>query len=241
MPLLQTSTSSLRKAMRELLIKGAEKLASGNPKTKKLCIASPKLEKEIKEALLNYKKTWLSEEKIFEELCFCLLTPQSSAHRAFATIEKLKKENLLKKGSAEQKAKHMHNVRFYKTKSYRLAEAQKKFPPSKIKKILQKNGLPTNAIKCREYLLKNVKGYGLKESSHFLRNIGFGEEIAILDRHILKNLIKCGVIKKLPPSLTKKRYLEIEEKMKSFCIKNKIDFGEIDLIFWSNETGNVFK
>ena len=26
-----------------------------------------------------------------------------------------------------------------------------------------------------------------KEASHFLRNIGFGENIAILDRHILKN------------------------------------------------------
>lgn len=51
-----------------------------------------------------------------------------------------------------------------------------------------------------------------KEASHFLRNVGFGEDIAILDRHILKNLVKLEVINELPKTLTPKLYLEIEEK-----------------------------
>jgi len=96
-------------------------------------------------------------------------------------------------------------------------------------------------LKCREFLVKEVNGYGMKEASHFLRNIGFGEKVAILDRHILKNLVKCKVITETPKHMTKKHYLEIEEKMRKFCEKHKMDFAELDLIFWSNEAGDVLK
>lgn len=145
------------------------------------------------------------------------------------------------KGTATQKESFCKNVRFFRTKAKRLEEVQNKFPKNKLKKILIENGLPNHPIQAREFLLKEVNGYGLKEASHFLRNIGFGSEIAILDRHILKNLVKCGVITSVPKTLSKKNYLEIEEKMKNFCKKHKIPFDELDLIFWSNETGEVFK
>lgn len=208
---------------------------------KNICSANPNLEENIKNTLKDFKKTWDSEKAIYEELCFCLLTPQSSAKQAMKCISQLREHNLLDKGFAKQKEPFVKNVRFFRTKAKRLEEAQNKFPSNKIKKILQENGLPNDAIKAREFLLKEVNGYGMKESSHFLRNIGFGENVAILDRHILKNLQKCKVINEVPKTLTKKTYLEIENKMKIFCKKNKIDFAELDLIFWSNETGNVLK
>lgn len=37
-----------------------------------------------------------------------------------------------------------------------------------------------------------------KEASHFLRNVGFGEDVAILDRHILRNLERLAVIDEIP-------------------------------------------
>jgi N-glycosylase/DNA lyase len=205
------------------------------------CIPAPHIETNIQKALTDFKRTWDSAEKVYEELCFCLLTPQSSAKQAIKTINQLKEHNLLDKGSSRNKEKYLRNVRFYKTKAQRLVEAQKKFPKHKLKQILIENGLPKEPIKCREFLVAQVNGYGYKEASHFLRNIGFGEEIAILDRHILKNLKQCGVITELPKTLTKKKYLEIENKMKEFCIKHQIDFATLDLIFWSNETGEVLK
>ena len=174
-------------------------------------------------------------------MCFCILTPQSSAKQADKVIKQLKEKNLLEKGTAKEKEPYCKNVRFFRTKAKRLEEAQQKFPKNKLKKILIENGLPLNPLKAREFLVKEVNGYGLKEASHFLRNIGFGKEIAILDRHILKNLVKCKVIESVPKNLSKKTYLEIEEKMKGFCKRNKIPFNELDLIFWSNETGEVFK
>jgi len=201
-----------------------------------ICSASPILETEK-----SFKETWKSERAVFEELCFCILTPQSSAKQAMKCINELKEHHLLDKGGAAEKEKYVKNVRFFRTKAKRLQEVQEKFPKEKIKNILCENGLPADAIRVREYLVKEVNGYGYKEASHFLRNIGFGENVAILDRHILKNLVNCGVIKEVPKHLSKKNYLEIEEKMRIFCKRNKIDFAELDLIFWSNETGTVLK
>jgi len=93
---------------------------------------------------------------------------------------------------------------------------------------------------AREWLVENVKGYGFKEASHFLRNIGY-RELAILDRHILKYLVEFGVIEKVPKSLTKKNYMEIEEKFKQFSGRVGIPMDELDLLFWSLETGEIFK
>ena len=72
-----------------------------------------------------------------------------------------------------------------------------------------------NSFAARDWLVNEVKGYGFKEASHFLRNIGLGEDLAILDRHILKNLARVGVIDEVPSSMTEKNYKEIEEKMKT--------------------------
>ena len=93
----------------------------------------------------------------------------------------------------------------------------------------------------REWLVQNVHGIGYKEASHFLRNVGSGEGIAILDRHILKNLLKHGAIAEIPKTLTKKRYLEIEERMRAFARKVKIPMEHMDLLLWAEEAGMVFK
>ena len=65
--------------------------------------------------------------------------------------------------------------------------------------------------------------------------------MAILDRHILKNLTSNGVIDEVPKTLTPKKYLEIEEKMKEFAKSTGIPLAELDLLFWSMEAGEVFK
>ncbi len=81
----------------------------------------------------------------------------------------------------------------------------------------------------------------MKEASHFLRNMGFGEELAILDRHIVRNLLRYGAINQMPKNLGKKNYLLIEEKTLQFSKRIKIPLAELDLLFWSKETGKIFK
>jgi len=64
---------------------------------------------------------------------------------------------------------------------------------------------------------ENIKGLGCKEASHFLRNIGLGNDMAIMDIHILGNLKRYKVIEEIPSSISRKNYLNIEDKMRKFC------------------------
>ena len=98
-----------------------------------------------------------------------------------------------------------------------------------------------NVFECREWLVKNIKGMGYKEASHFLRNIGLGEEISILDRHILRNLNAFGVIEEIPESLGRATYLRIEKEMADFADRIKIPLPHLDLLLWYKEAGEIFK
>lgn len=95
--------------------------------------------------------------------------------------------------------------------------------------------------KARDLLVKNIKGLGYKEASHFLRNIGYGDELAILDVHIMKNMANLKIIKSIPKSITRKQYLLMEKKLRVFSRKSGIPLNELDLLLWSKETGEVFK
>jgi len=175
-----------------------------------------------------------SDDEIFKELAFCLLTPQSKAKTCWTAIEKLAERNLLFSDSDSIRPL-LSCVRFGNNKAKYIVNARNIF--NETMKRIRANQKPEE---LRDYLVENVRGMGYKESSHFLRNIGF-LDFAILDRHILKNLKKYGVIKEVPKSLTPKRYLEIEEKMKEFSNAVKIPLSHLDLLFWSNETGEIFK
>jgi N-glycosylase/DNA lyase len=98
-----------------------------------------------------------------------------------------------------------------------------------------------DAKTTRAWLVREVDGLGWKEASHFLRNIGRGDDLAILDRHILRNLQRHGVIRRMPGSLTPKRYLQIENRMESFSKDVEISMAALDMLFWSRETGEIFK
>ena len=194
-------------------------------------------EDEIKLRLKEFRKLgeYGSEKDLFTELIFCLLTPQSKAVSCWETVETLLNENLLFEGSAEEISGKLNKVRFRNRKAEYIVEARKHFPlRTKIKKF-------SDIYDAREWLVKNVKGMGYKEASHFLRNIGYGDDLAILDRHILKNLKYYGVIKHIPASLTRKKYLEIERKMKEFSERINIPMSHLDLVLWYKETGRVFK
>ena len=65
-------------------------------------------------------------------------------------------------------------------------------------------------------------------------------QIAILDRHILRNLKALNVIQE-DKIKNKKHYFEIENAFLNFAIKINIPIDELDLLFWSKENGEIFK
>jgi N-glycosylase/DNA lyase len=106
-----------------------------------------------------------------------------------------------------------------------------------IKEMLK----PGDPFGTREWLVENVKGIGYKEASHFLRNIGLGRDMAVLDVHILRNLKRYDIIDKRLDSLTRKSYMDIENRMRKFSERIDIPMEELDLLFWAKETGFIFK
>lgn len=199
-----------------------------------------KIKREIERRLEDFKKTWRDgDNAIFAELIFCLLTPQSKAKVCWNAVLKLLKKNLLLKGDEKKIAEEIKGVRFRNKKVGYIMEARKLiYAKENIKEKLSKF---RNAYEAREWLVKNIKGMGYKEASHFLRNIGQGFELAILDRHILKNLKLLEVIDEIPPNLSRKKYLEIEEKMREFSVAIDIPMPHLDLLLWYKEAGEVFK
>jgi N-glycosylase/DNA lyase len=199
---------------------------------------------DIKSRLKEFKKMWErgNEKDIFTELTFCLLTPQSKAKSCDFAVKDMVDKNLLFNGDKVQIAKLLRGcVRFHNTKAKNILLAKKVFTKGgniSIKPTIAQFKDPKEA---REWLVTNIKGMGYKEASHFLRNIGMGEDMAILDRHILKNLKLFGAISEIPTSLSTKKYLEIEEKMRIFAENVKIPMSHLDLLLWYKETREIFK
>lgn len=196
---------------------------------------------EIENRLHDFKKIWeRNDRKIFAELCFCILTPQSKAESCDGIIRKLEDSQLLFRGNINQIRPYLKNARFYKNKSRYLIAARRLFLNNG--RIAIKNKIDIKNInRTREWLVNNVKGIGYKEASHFLRNIGFGNELAILDIHILRNLRNLGVVEDMPRTLTKRTYLTIEDRLKHFSDNVKIPMSHLDLLLWSSATKKIFK
>jgi N-glycosylase/DNA lyase len=87
---------------------------------------------------------------------------------------------------------------------------------------------------------KGIKGIGYKEASHFLRNIGFSG-YAILDKHIVNMLFELGVLPTNDKPANRKKYIEIEDRLRVFSNEIGIDMDEMDLALWSYKTGVILK
>ena len=198
--------------------------------------------REIARRLLRFESVGKKGGRaLFSELAFCILTPQSRAFSCDAAIRELKQNGLLFAGDAPAiRAVLLGKTRFHNKKADYLVGARTQFGAQNFA-LLEKMTFAVSEKDARAALLKSVKGVGWKEASHYLRNVGRGHEIAILDRHILKNLARYGAIRSVPKSLTPKKYLEIERCMESFCRRTGIPMAHLDLLFWAEETGRIFK
>ncbi|MCL2154379.1 MAG: N-glycosylase/DNA lyase [Leptospirales bacterium] len=201
-----------------------------------------KIKPEIVNRISEFRKIWEEADNrtLFIELAFCLFTPQSSARQCWRAVNILLEKDLLFAGNWNDISREINIVRFRNNKSKYLIEARERF-------LIHGNGireslaLHKDQLQKRAWLVKNIKGMGLKEGSHFLRNIGIGNDLAILDRHILKNMKLLNVIDDIPKSLTEKTYLSIEEKLSEYSNKVHIPMEHIDFVLWYKEAGEVFK
>jgi len=204
------------------LIFEIEKLKKSNIKNK--------IDSRIQEFKNINKK---SNEELFSEMCFCLLTANFNAEKSIKIQKEVgecffedSQEILTKK--LKEKGHRFPNKRA----EYILKARNCKDKLNEIVKFHDKKAL-------REWIVKNVKGLGYKEVSHFLRNVGF-DDYAIIDFHIIDILEKYSIIDK-PKTLTVKKYIEIENILRKIAKKTDLTLAQLDLYLWYMETGKILK
>ncbi|MBN2423081.1 N-glycosylase/DNA lyase [Candidatus Woesearchaeota archaeon] len=170
----------------------------------------------------------------FSELCFCLLTANWKAKESIEIQKELCKGgfcNYDEKKLADYLKKKGH--RFWPQRAKRICLAREHID-------IKEKIFSMDEFKAREWLVENIHGLGYKEASHFLRNVGYFN-LAILDRHILNLMLDFNLIKEKPKTLTKKKYLEIENILKKASDELSMSLAELDLYMFYIKTGEVLK
>ena len=198
---------------------------------------------EIRARLAEFRQVWEqgADERLWEELVFCIFTAGASARMGLRAIEAVRP--LLMDGDQAEMTQALIGVHRYPaarpgyivvTRDYLREDCG-----MRLRERLE--GFADHLAR-RDWLARErrIKGLGYKEASHFLRNIGL-RGYAILDKHILRSLAELGVIESPQPPATRARYLQVEDQLRSFARDVQIDFDELDLVLWSMKTGEILK
>lgn len=189
----------------------------------------------IKSRVEEFKKNRVkTSAEIFKELCFCILTAHFNAEKTMKIQAEINDDFLsLSEADLAEKLKALGH-RYPDSRARYIVEARKMIP--EIERVLSSS---RDEKALREWLVKNIKGLGYKEASHFLRNIGF-MNVAIIDFHIINLLSRYGLIEETK-TMTRRRYIEIEKKLAELAKIVGLSLGELDLYLWFIETGKVLK
>ena len=171
---------------------------------------------------------------IFKELCFCIMTANCSAGKCIEIHENI--------GEGFLNLNEFQLANRFKELGYRFPNIRSNYivvARNYLKDLEHKMKSNEGKNQLRDWIVKKIKGVGYKEASHFLRNIGY-KNYAIVDFHIVDLLAKHNLIKKLK-TMTKNKYLEIEELLKDIAERLGLNLAELDLYLWFLETGKILK
>jgi len=179
-----------------------------------------------------------STEDWFEELCFCILAANAKSQTSWNIQKELQYKGFMNKTEEEiaqiiLKNKH----RFHNNKAKYIREARLY---KEIKQIVNNLLKEVGEQGAREWLVRNIKGFGYKEASHFLRNTG-SKNLAIIDRHVLSLLEEHNCIKEKPRTMTRNEYKNIETILEKITKELKMTQAELDLYLWNLKTNKVLK
>ena len=199
--------------------------------------------REIRARLAEFEEVWrdATDERLWEEMVFCIFTAGASARMGLGSIEAVR--HLLARGTQRELAGALQRRHRYPNSRSGYIVATREFLEGDCGMRLRERleGF-RDPVERRDWLARErrIKGLGYKESSHFLRNVGL-RGYAILDKHILRCLAEVGVVASPQPPATRARYLATEEALRDFARRLGIDFDELDLVLWSMKTGEILK
>ena len=190
---------------------------------------------QIQARMAEFRAAGGDEKRLFSELCYCILTANYTAEGGMHIQNEIGEGfTVLPRDALAVRLRGLH-YRFPNTRAGYIFEAR-----CHCGSLLETlKGFASQAA-AREWLVENVKGYGHKEASHFLRNVGF-TDVAIIDRHIIHFLAGKGLIDDPKKALTRSRYIIYERILAAIARKLGVTLAELDLYIWYMMTGKVLK
>jgi N-glycosylase/DNA lyase len=95
--------------------------------------------------------------------------------------------------------------------------------------FLEREGASEEA---RARVVADVHGLGPKQASLFLRNIGYSDDVAILDTHVLRYMRLIGATAHVTPPSSLRRYTECEWEFRDIATYLGLPVAVADIATW---------
>lgn len=202
------------------------------------------------------KRKWneMSENELWGKLCLCILSsnvPYELALSAFwhlCNSQLLSQEWIIRSKIAFQqiaselaKRKYLPRKKDGSYRKYRFPNIRAKNIVDAAKvlyeencgllKLLEEFNFKQEEARC--FLARNIPGVGLKQASHFLRDIGYSSTLAIIDSHVIAFLIEVGAVSQGKIKVvTPKIYIRLERVLRDLCNSFGFNLSIFDMAIW---------
>lgn len=205
-----------------------------------------------KQRNLDWQK--LDEYDLWHELISCILGSNTRDEMAHFFSKHLKEYNALVIESSkvdyrlfERNIFHLLSQSIFPVPGHSNTKVKYRYPKLKAAHIrktaesLYQNGgslkklllSSNNPFEARVKLVTYCTGVGPKQSSLFLRNICYADNLAILDTHVLKYMYILNLIDiPIKNVSTFKQYRKMELILQDYCLKANYKLSNLDIAIW---------
>jgi N-glycosylase/DNA lyase len=194
-----------------------------------------------------------SDAELLFELVACILGSQVSYEVALAAAEEIRNVGLLEnpikqycfpvyeKTVYDILRQPLHNPGWAPAgRCYRFAKIRANHISRTIWAVYSNGGSLQERLRAcktareaRRSIVEIGVGIGPKQASLFLRNIGFTEELAILDTHLLRFMRLFGLLRQaIRPISSLQNYETLENRLRNYAKRTGYSLGCIDQAIW---------
>jgi N-glycosylase/DNA lyase len=173
---------------------------------------------------------------IWTELVFCIVSSQERTTRARLAANliggRMSEHKILTGfGSVEEiLAETQVRLRFHNRKIEHICASWERFQSNSLE-LLDPERHFTCESDARDFVMSEFSGLGPKQASMFLRNIGYGNSLAVIDSHVAWTV---EVVFGIPDGNKNwKKYLETEQALRYFADGIDLTVAALDVILWS--------
>lgn len=195
----------------------------------------------------------LDDSVLWGELCLCILSSNVQFETAVSALRRLLDRQLLTRTDSRRLARSkiaaelarpvylpprkngsLRKYRFPNVRASNLASAWDVMyrEGNGVKAFLMES---SSVDETRLQLAKMVPGIGLKEASHFMRNVKFADSVAIIDTHIVRFLREyAGLELSFQKGFTSRDYFALEDLMRKISGQFNLSLAALDMAIWDS-------